>query len=228
VAEHSPTPLVTAADLAALLEDISAAQTDLAANEDVSARVREVIRSLPGRLHADASWRALPGDPYLAEQAFAGTSRAVAALLEDDVVERRRGARLGLEQVRQALRDIADSKAADDEASAEQLVIWLDEVLGPASARLARLIGVTPTTWQRWSAGRQQPDDVANLRLRRAARLVGQLRHTLTAPGVLAWFDRPHPLIKDGAGTPAELLDDADGYRVLVSLAAGLRSMQAT
>lgn len=86
-------------------------------------------------------------------------------------------------------------------------------MLGGPSSQFARLVGTSPTTWQRWATGKQQPDEVSALRLRRAARLVAQLHHTLTAPGVLRWFNRPHPAIKDGAGTPSDLLDDADGYR---------------
>lgn len=220
--------LLASGELSALLAELNSASTLLASARVIPAEVRELIKTLPERLRADAPFYALPGDPYLSEQAYAGTSRAVAALLDDDASRQRRQARLGLEQVRQAIRDIVEAREVDDDVPVVELTAWLESVLGGSTAKIAHLVGTSPTTWQRWASGRQQPDDVGALRLRRAARLVGHLRHTLTGPGVLNWFSRPHPAIKDGAGTPSDLLDDAEGYRLLISLAAGLRSTQAS
>ena len=228
VIEDAMQPLVSMPDLRLLLDDVAAASVTLAGSVKVPPLVRETIRLLPERLRADAPDRALPGDPYLHEQAYAGASRAGVALLSDDPAVQRRDARLGLEQLRQALRDLLDASQVTDGVPVVELTAWLERVLGASSPQLAQLVGTSPTTWQRWASGKQQPDDVGALRLRCAARLVAQLQHTLTAPGVLRWFHRPHPAIKDGAGTPMDLLDDADGYRLLVSLASGLRSTQAS
>ncbi len=164
----------------------------------------------------------------MASQAYAGTSRAVAALFVADAAEQRRSARLGLEQVRQAVRDLVETRRTDEDLDVRDLTAWLETVLEGSSSQLARLIGTSPTTWKRWARGFQQPDDVSELRLRRVARVVGQLQYTLAPAAVLRWFDRPHPELKDGAGTPAELLDDADGFVQIYGLAAGLRSMQAS
>lgn len=211
-----------------LLEELTAASTALAAAGDVPPAVRSFIRVLPARLHADSPSAALQGHPYLAEHAFAGAARAAAGLLDDDPVAARRSARVALEQVRQALRDVLEARPVDQDVPASTVAAWLERVLGLPQQQVASLVGTSARTWQRWLTGAAEPDPYLSSRLRRIAQLTQQLQHSLTGPGVGRWFARPHPLIKDGAGSPLDLLDDPKGYRLLLSLAAGLRSTQAS
>lgn len=220
-------PLVDERAVTSLLKDLTEASSVLAQAEDVSPEIRELVRSLPRRLRADAPSNALAGDPYLAESAFAGAARAAAALLEPDARSARRTARLALEQVRSALRDIVEAGPVDEDVPPALVAAWLEDTLGVSQQQVAELVGTSARTWQRWLTGTQpNPDLLA--RLRRTARLTMHLRHALTGPGVARWFTRPHPLIKDSAGCPADLLDDPDGYRRLLVLAAALRSTQAS
>lgn len=211
-----------------LLRDLDAAAASLAGASEVSADVRCFVRELPGRLQAESPTRALRGDPYLAEHVFAGAARAAAGLLEDEPVTARRTARLALEQVRQALRDLLEGQQVDEDVPAREVALWLERVLSLPQSQLAALIGTSPRTWQRWITTSAEPEPYLALRLRRIARLTAQLRHSLTGPGVARWFTRPHPLIKDGAGCPADLLDEPEGYWHVQRLAAGLRSTQAS
>ena len=223
-----PPPRLTADDLDALLREVAERSRELAVAPAVGQELRLFLRTLPARLHADSRPGAFSGDPYLSEQVFAGVALAAAALLDDEPASARRDVRIGLEQIRQALRDAVEARPSNDDARPEAIVAWLEAVTGAPQTRLAAIVGTAPRTWQRWKAGDQIPDEVAALRLRRLASVVAQLRHTLTSPGVLAWLDRPHPSLKAGQATPSELLDDAEGYRAVLHLAARLRSMTAT
>lgn len=222
------TPAMDEAAITQLLAELADASSVLAASERVPASVRSFVRALPLRLHADSPGAALWGDPYLAEHAFAGAARAAAGLLEDDPALARRSARVALEQVRQALRDVLEARPVDEDVPAGVVAGWLERVLGLPQHQVATLVGTSARTWQRWLSGAAEPDPYLASRLRRIARLTQHLQHSLTGPGVGRWFSRAHPLIKEGAGTPLDLLDDPEGYRLLLSLAAGLRSTQAS
>lgn len=221
-------PWLDQEDVAALLRELTEASADLARSPEVPAKIRELVRSLPERLHAEAPTNALAGDPYLAENAFAGAARAAAALLHDDARLARKAARLALEQVRQALRDSVEARPVDEDVPVAQMAAWLEGTLGVPQQQVAALVGTTVRSWQRWLTEAAHPDAYSLSRLRRIARLTMHLRHSLTGPGVARWFVRHHPLIREGAGRPADLLDDPDGYRHLLVLAAGLRSSQAS
>lgn len=223
----STLPLLDERSVSVLLAELTEASSALARAATVSPEIRELVRALPRRLHADAPANALAGDPYLAEGAFAGAARAAAALLDPDLRAARKGARLALEQVRQALRDILEARPVDEDVPPAQVAAWLEDTLRMPQQQIAELVGTSARTWQRWLGGKQ-PDPDLLARLRRVARLTMHLRHALTGPGVARWFTRSHPLIKDGAGCPADLLDDPEGYRRLLVLAAGLRSTQAS
>lgn len=220
-------PLVDEEALAALFSDVSAASDALSRSAEVPQQVAELVRSLPARLRADAPANALAGDPYLSESAYAGAARAAAALLGGSDREARREVRLALEQVRQALRDIAERRPLDEDVPAGRIAAWLEANLQLPQRELAALAGTSVRTWQRWVTG-AQPDAEQTIRLRRVARLTLHLRHALTGPGVGRWFTTRHPLIKAGGGAPAELLSDPEGYQQLLTLAAGLRSTQAS
>jgi len=53
------------------------------------------------------------------------------------------------------------------------------------------------------------------------ARIVNQLRHSLTGPGVVEWFEHPRADLE--GLSPAEILDDADRLDLLLAAAAASR-----
>jgi hypothetical protein len=221
------TPLLDEKAIEALYSDVTASSELLARSADVPTQVTELVRSLPARLRADAPANALAGDPYLSENAYAGAARAAAALLGANDREARAEARLALEQVRQALRDILERRPLDEDVPAGEIASWLEANLQLPQRELADLVGTSARSWQRWIAG-AQPDAEQTIRLRRVARLTMNLRHALTGPGVARWFTTAHPLITSGGGSPADMLADPEGYQKLLALAAGLRSTQAS
>lgn len=225
--ETTPTRL-SDEQLTALLSELAERSAALSRSRTVDAATREFVRSLPFRLHADSPGGALSADVYLGEQAFAGAARAASALLDTDLAAARDEVRVALEQVRQALRGVREGLPIADDRPAAEIVLWLEQTLDASASRLAPLVSTTARTWQRWRTSEQLPDEVGQLRLRRLAAVVAHLRFSLTTAGVLEWFDRPHPMLKGGTGTPVELLDDADGYRTVLDLAARLRTLTAT
>ena len=67
-----------------------------------------------------------------------------------------------------------------------------------------------------------RPDTaLATRRLRIVARIVNQLRHSLTGPGVVDWFE--HPRADLAGATPAAALDDPDKLELLIGAAAASR-----
>lgn len=62
-------------------------------------------------------------------------------------------------------------------------------------------------------------------RLRVVARIVNQLRHSLTGPGVIDWFEHPRTDL-DGS-RPVDVLDDPDRLELLLAAAAASRGTVA-
>lgn len=223
------TPLLDEQSLGGLLEELNSAASSLRGSADVPAEVKRLVASLPKRMHADTPLRALTGDPYLAENAYAGAARAAAALIEASPDEEaRRELRLALEQIRQALRDLVEARPVDEDAPISEVAAWLESTFQLPQKEVAELFNTSVRTWQRWLAGDARPNPNQSIRLRRVAKLAMNLRHALTGPGAARWFTRQNPSIKNGGGSPIELLSDDDGYRRLVTLAAGMRSTQAS
>jgi hypothetical protein len=223
------TPLLDDQSLSGLLEELNLASSSLRGSTDVPEAVKRLVASLPKRMHADTPSRALTGDPYLAENAYAGAARAAAALLEASPDnEAIRELRLALEQVRQALRDLVEARPVDEDAPISEVAVWLEATFQLPQREVADLFDTSVRTWQRWLAGDARPNPDQSIRLRRTATLAMNLRHALTGPGAARWFTRQNPSIKNGGGSPIELLNDDDGYRRLLTLAAGMRSTQAS
>ena len=89
--------------------------------------------------------------------------------------------------------------------------------------RKAELLRVSPRTYQRWISERDsaQPSSDDERRLRVVARIVNQLRHSLTGPGVVDWFEYARADL-DGE-TPSAALDDPDKLEPLIVAAAASR-----
>lgn len=62
------------------------------------------------------------------------------------------------------------------------------------------------------------PDPYLGQAVLAAARIVSHLRHVFTGPGVLRWFERPHPQL--AGQTPQTLLSDPTEIPTLLRLAS--------
>jgi hypothetical protein len=206
-------------DLGALLNRATAASRRLARSADVPAEVVAFVEDLGRSLQADAPLR-LAVDPYLSTTLFAGALQAVSALRDRDQTARRLGLRVALEQVRQALRDIEDAAPVAADQPIGLVLARLVEVLRVAQPQLAGLLGISTRQLQRWLAG-GEPSGDDEARVRVVAQVANQLRHVFTGPGVLRWFERPHPRL---GRPPAELLDDPLQYPQLRELATATRA----
>jgi hypothetical protein len=147
--------------------------------------------------------------------------RAQAALRDEDP-ERRRQLRLALEQMRFLFARIAEREPIGEDRPANEVARWLEGVLpSVAQPRKARLLGVSPRTYQRWISDQSLPAGADERRLRVLSRIVNQLRHSLTGPGVVDWFE--HPRADLGDARPVEVLDDPDRLEPLLAAAAASR-----
>jgi putative toxin-antitoxin system antitoxin component (TIGR02293 family) len=212
-----------------LLAQLDDATQRLAISETVPDEVATLVDRFDELLYArnpEAGFAST--DPYLAEGLLGGAVVCLKALRHDDERLARRDLRLGLEQVRQALRDMVDEHAVRADRDSTELVRWLAETASVPQAELADVLGVGARTLQRWlsetDAAAPAGDD--DMRLRVVARLVNHLRHSFTGHGAIRWLQRPHPQLDNAA--PAELLDDETRFPELVHLAARARSMVAT
>jgi uncharacterized protein (DUF2384 family) len=211
-----------------LREEIERAQGSLASSRDVPEEVRKVVLRLADRVEAISDPELGGVDPYFVLAIQGGTIQALRALEVGDAARARRGVRLGLERVRQALRDLADEGPVADDRPVRALVRWLVETLDAPYPRVAALLHTSPRTLQRWLSpeGSTEPrgDDAARVRL--VARITNQLRHALTGEGMLQWFESPSPGL-DGR-RPLDLLADLGEAPRLVRLAASTRVSVAT
>jgi hypothetical protein len=210
-----------------LRDDVEQAQSALATAEVVPDEVHKVVLRLGDRLEAIADAELLAVDPYFILAIQSGTIQALRALDLDDPAQERRGVRIGLERVRQALRDVSDEGASAEDRPPKLVVRWLVETLDAPYPRVAELLQTSPRTLQRWlSQGSTQPRGEDAARVRVVAKVTNQLRHVLTGEGVLRWFESPRA---DLSGrTPAELLADLDEAPHLIRLAASARVSVAT
>jgi hypothetical protein len=119
---------------------------------------------------------------------------------------------------------IAEREPVGEDQPASSVARWLELTLPSTSqSRKATLLGVSPRTYQRWVSERETttPTGEDERRLRVVARIVNQLRHSLTGPGVIEWFEHVRADL-DGA-SPGELLDDPNRLELLLAAAAASR-----
>jgi hypothetical protein len=210
-----------------LRDDVEGAQGVLATADAVPDEVRRLVLRLGDRFESFSDLELLDVDPYLVLALQGGTIQALRALESSSPREERRGVRVGLERVRQALRDVADEQAVSDDRPTKQVVRWLVETLDAPYPRVAALLRTSPRTLQRWLSDEPtepRGEDAARVML--VAKVTNQLRHALTGEGVLRWFESPnHDLDRT---KPAELLADPDAVPRLVRLAAATRVSGAT
>lgn len=212
----------TAIELDELLGRVNDATKLLQKSATVPDSLAQLIDSFEPALSA-ATPLQLEADPYLTTTLWAAAFRAEKALRHDNAESRRRDVRVALEQLRHALRDIAADRPWGDDAPVREVLARTVQVLAAPQRDLAELLGVSVRQLQRWLAeDGPEPagDDAARIRV--VGRLVNQLRHAFTGPGVLAWFGREHPRL---GVRPAALLSDPLRYPELLGAATSARAM---
>jgi hypothetical protein len=214
----------TQLELEALLARVNEATKSLQRSASVPSEVARLVDSFDAALGAATPLR-LEDDPYLTTTLWAAAFRAEKALRHDNDAQQRRDMRIALEQFRHALRDIVERLPVDDGAPVRDVLTKTADVVGVPQKELAELLGVSVRQLQRWLAptGPEPAGDDA-ARIRAVGNIVNQLRHSFTGPGVMAWFDRQHPVLRS---RPIELLDDPLKYPELVGAATGARSTTA-
>lgn len=208
---------------AAVGEHLGAANRLLAQHTATPDEVAGLVVDLADAIAGGGEDRVAAVNPWLWIAVQGAALRAQSALRFDDPA-RRRQLRLALEQLRFLFARIADRAPVGEDRSSAEVARWLDETLATVSQqRKAELLGVGLRTFQRWIAehGGTTPGAADDRRLRVVARIVNQLRHSLTAPGVVDWFDYPRSDL--GGARPAQLLDDPGRLEQLLGAAAASR-----
>lgn len=217
-----PPPLLI--DPAATAEELAERNLRLARETEIPEDLRLYLEQLADDVSAFTSEAPGEVDPYLLLSVQSALIGALRALDSPDAVAARREIRTRLEQMRHVFRDIAEGGPLYEDRSAREIARWLASVLDVSQASLAELLGVSARTFQRWisEAGPGGPQGEDARRVRVVARIANHLRHALTGPGVVRWFNRPHPQL--GGRGPLDVLDDPQAADFLTTLAAGARS----
>jgi uncharacterized protein (DUF2384 family) len=224
---------------------VRAAVTELARPADAAvaiaglnerlARERVIPDEIAGAVHelaagialatAAARWEAI--DPYLTliiHRAVIQAEDAVRRAHEPDARDR---LRVALESLRQGFAAIAESEPIADERSPKDVVRWLADTAEVPQNRLAALLGVSLRQFQRWlSTQGAQPEGDDARRARAVARIVNQLRFSLTPSGAVEWFGWPRDDL--GGLRPVDLLGRPDRLPELAAIAGSMRSTYAT
>jgi len=135
--------------------------------------------------------------------------------------------RAALDGLTQALDAIAEGELVSDARTGKELVRFLVDVTEAPQARLAELLGVSLRQFQRWlsTTEHHEPEGADLRKVRAVARIVNQLRFSLTPAGAVEWFWWRLPSRRVA---PVDLLDDPAQLPELVRQAASLRSAAFT
>jgi len=218
------TEILTATELDALLGRVNEATKLLQRSKTVPGEVARLVDSFERTLGAATPLR-LEADPYLTTTLWAAAFRAEKALHHGSGQQQRRDMRIALEQFRHALRDIIENQPYGDDVPVREVLRKTVDILAAPQRSLADLLGVSVRQLQRWLAHdgtEPAADDAARIRM--VGQVVNQLRHSFTGPGVVAWFNREHPVL---GRRPIELLDDPLCYPALLGAATAARAMTA-
>jgi uncharacterized protein (DUF2384 family) len=223
---YDMTETVPLAEAGSWLETLDVIQNELSVSatlpEEAEQRLWQVLVAMP------TTPTALLGvDPYLAQAILGGVVESLKALYGEDKRVQRRQLRIGIEQLRQALRDVISEEPASPSQSAGSLARWLVDSLHVSVGDVAGVVGVSERTFHRWmrdDSVEPSPDDRARLAM--VARMANQLRHVFTGPGVIGWFDRPSTAL--AGSTPTSLLRDPVRYPEVLAAARQYRSMVAS
>jgi uncharacterized protein (DUF2384 family) len=214
-------PAEAAGEIAALNDRLA---RERAIPGEIAASVHEMAAGIAFQTAA-ARWEAV--DPYLAliiHRALIQAEDAVRRAAEPGARDR---LRVALESMRQGFAAIAESEPIADERSPKDIVRWLADTTEVPQNRLAALLGVSLRQFQRWlSTQGAQPEGDDARRARAVARIVNQLRFSLTPAGAVEWFGWPRDDL--GGRRPADLLDQPERLPELAAMAGSMRSTYAT
>ena len=209
--------LARPAEAAAAVDSLN---DELAVAAHVPPAVAADVARLAAAVRATPLERWTAADPYLALLVHRAVLDAQAAV-EDGA---RDALRIALERLSHALAALGETEEVGDARTPKELAQWLVGAVEVPQRDLAELLGVDLRRFQRWISARERtrPEGEEARRLRALARLVGQLRHSFTPAGVIAWFDWPRPEL--GGATPRELLPDPVRLPDLLLAAGSTRS----
>lgn len=223
-----PEPLLPGYFSRELLAALESAGQELAVKEEAPESVKRVVLRVAEQVARSSDVEFEHVDPYLSNAFQRGLTVSLLGLKLGTRRERRL-LRLGIEQMRQAVRDVLEGYAIRDEIPLKDRVRWLAEVLHVPQADLAGLLHTNQRQVQRWlsNVDPAEPKGDDAWRVDLVSRVVNHLRHVLTAQGVFYWFESPHPDLK--GESPAELLQDPSEHAaLLIRLASGARSHSAS
>lgn len=209
-------------DLAA--EELRAANQRLARMPEVPGSIGELVDAVSDELiELDAN--AFAADPYLLLAIERAALQAKRALDIDDARAQRRAVRVALDDLHKLCAALAEREPVAAGRDANAVARWLVDTAGLPARQIAPLIGVHERTLQRWASEppRSAPSGEDERKLRSVAQVVAQLRHALTAPGVLAWMTQPEDEL-DGQ-TPIQRLEDPAGLPAVLAAARRLRAV---
>ena len=173
-----------------------------------------LVDSLGSALPAGAAY-VVEADPDQVARFFQASYGAEKALRRPLPSAQRRDLRLPLQQMRSALVDIIEDRPVAPGLPAVEVLQNLMGMVNLAQADLAVVLDVSTRELQRWLAPEARgPSGDHESRVRVVAQLVNQLRHSFTAPGVMKWFERPHPVL---GVAPIRWLDDPLRYGELLA-----------
>jgi uncharacterized protein (DUF2384 family) len=212
-------------DAADIERELRALNLNLAREAEIPDDLRPYLEQLADTVDSLAAGGDI--DPYLLVSAQSALNHAMRLFFSSDLAGARREMRTRLEQMRQVFRDIAEGGPLYEDTSAKEIARWLVDALDTSQASLAELLGVSARTLQRWisESASVGPDGEDARRVRVVARIANHLRHALTGPGVVRWFQLPHPQL--GRRRPLDVLDDPQAAELLTTLAASTRSHTA-
>jgi hypothetical protein len=149
-----------------------------------------------------------------------------AAMLEAPEDRSRKQISLMVENVRDALYDVMEQSHLTDDRTFADIIHWLAETTDEVPrAELARVLRVDEKTLTRWLNEGRTPGAANNFRVRATARLVNELGHSMTVPGLMLWMTRPKESLR--GATPVEHIEGEDELTAVLELARRRRFQTA-
>lgn len=224
IAAPAPVDLFTSPEV--VQERLGAMSERLAGTDEAPPQVLEFAAELSGQVIRIQRGEWPPIDPYLLAELMQTVAAVEQTLRNPDPTRQIEELEIELEALHDIFGDIQEDAPIRDDRPAIEVARWLKETTGASNAELT-VLGPSKRTWERWlsPSGASEPHGDDEARVRMAARIVNQLRHALTAPGVMRWFAVPHPAL--GGRTPGELLAGLEDPPKLVALASEVRRSDA-
>jgi hypothetical protein len=219
VSEHGLDPC----DAATTARWIASLNTELSRLPEIPERFEEEVDEIARVCLSNArSWLRVDPEPtFYALLALFEAKTAIAR--RDEGLDARNQLRLALGQLEQALSFIAEGGPVAMTRTSREILLWLRETLDLPQNCLAELLGVSLRRLQRWlsDTDRAEPHGAEAERLRTVASVVNQLRFSLTAGGIIAWFDMPNTHLQ--GEKPRALLAQPSAAALIVDAATELR-----